>query len=347
VDLTTLVAAPTLTTFCGPGVGMAVCPTLGLLVTSNASNNTLSVFKLPRNCGRGEMSLLWVLGGTSSPGPMQFKFNFCATSFFCSSGWMAFTGLVDSRLLVVSDAGHRAVHVIDVVGRMHVGHVAAPGTLPGPRGVAARGSLVAVCSHNEHSCGFQRSIYIFEGSGATWAMVRVIGVDHRHGVCRDSCHLKGHLSFPRGLRFTADGVRLVVMEECHRRLSAFRVEDGSLVGHLGNMLPWADDLEECEGGWLMACPHTDSVEFLDEGDQKRARLLDDVRAPTSLALVRGLGLVVREFGRGGWLRVFATPDIIAMDSMSAERVEWMAAVNRGRVRRATPSSEGRKGTRRS
>ncbi len=57
---------------------------------------------------------------------------------------MAFTGPVTSRLLLLTDAGHDAVHVIDVAEGLHVGYVAAPGTIAGPRGVAARDSLVAV-----------------------------------------------------------------------------------------------------------------------------------------------------------------------------------------------------------
>ena len=47
VDLNALVSRPTLNTSCGTGLGMAVCPALGLLVTSKWSANTLSVFALP------------------------------------------------------------------------------------------------------------------------------------------------------------------------------------------------------------------------------------------------------------------------------------------------------------
>jgi hypothetical protein len=61
-----------------------------------------------------------------------------------ASGRMTFTGPATSRLLLLTDAGHDAVHVIDVVSRVHAGYVAAPGTIAGPRGVAAKGSLVAV-----------------------------------------------------------------------------------------------------------------------------------------------------------------------------------------------------------
>ena len=88
-DLSTLVPLPALKTDCGKGVGMAACPTLGLLVTSNYSNNTLSVFALPSGCPRSSdfipmgasrgagagLALVCTLGGASSPAPMQFKFS--------------------------------------------------------------------------------------------------------------------------------------------------------------------------------------------------------------------------------------------------------------------------------
>ena len=43
VGLDALVPLPALKTRCGPGFGMAACPGLGLLVTSNDNHNTLSV----------------------------------------------------------------------------------------------------------------------------------------------------------------------------------------------------------------------------------------------------------------------------------------------------------------
>ena len=61
--------------------------------------------------------------------------------------------------------------------------------------------------------------------------------------------------------------------------------------------------------------------------------------PSALALVPSLGLVVREYGNGGRMQFFATPDAIAMSSMSAVRVGWMVAVARSAAHRA--SSEAR------
>ena len=155
---------------------MAACPALGLLVTSNTDYNTLSVFALPRSSGAGAgagagLALVCTLGGASSPAPMQFKF---LDEHRYSSGWMTFTGPATSRLLLLTAAGHDAVHVIDVAGRVHAGYVAAPGAIAGPRGVAARGSLVAVSAWKKGDSG-DHVVRMFEGSGAMWTAVRVVG----------------------------------------------------------------------------------------------------------------------------------------------------------------------------
>ncbi len=62
--------------------------------------------------------------------------------------------------------------------------------------------------------------------------------------------------------------------------------------------------------------------------------------PTALALVPGLGLVVRDIASGGLVQVFATPDAIAMASMSVPRVAWMVAVTRGPVVESSWSTAG-------
>ncbi len=54
--------------------------------------------------------------------------------------------------------------------------------------------------------------------------------------------------------------------------------------------------------------------------------------PIALAVVPGLGLVVREH-IGFRLQVFATPDTIAMAAMSPVRVAWVGAVARAAARR--------------
>ncbi len=345
VELGSLVSVPALKTNVGRGEGgVAVCPTLGLLVTSSHSGNTLSVFALPRSSGAvagagagAGLSLVCTLGGASSPAPMQFKF------FDGSySGWMAFTGPATSRLLVVADAGHDAVHVIDVAGRVHVGYVAAPGTIAGPRGVAARGSLVAVSVWKGFGSG-DHVVELFEGSVATWTAVRVVA-----GGFGDPGRAVGQLRAPYGLRFTGDGTGLAVADRGNGRVSLFRVEDGSFVRHVVTGLDFPWDVEECGGGWLVACSGSYSVEFVggdvdggdvDGGGVVRASLGKygwgdgEFTGPVALSLVPGLGLVVREDGNGCRLQVFATPDAIAMASMSAARVGWLVAVARGAAHR--------------
>jgi hypothetical protein len=296
---------------------MAACPALGLLVTSNHNDNTLSVFALPRSSGVGGgagagagggagLARVCTLGGASSRAPMQFEFE----DEDGYSGWMAFTGPATSRLLLVTDVGHDAVHVIDVAGRVHVGYVAAPGTIAGPRGVAARGSLVAVSAWKKGDSG-DHVVRVFEGSGASWAAVRVVAGGFEGPGSADR-----QLNCPNGLRFTGDGVGLAVADWCNDRVSVFRVEDGSFARHVATGLDGPYDVEECEGGWLVACGNWSlhTIEFVDGGVGggavsrcslgKRGSGDREFDTPSALALLPGLGLVVREFYNDGRFQVF-------------------------------------------
>jgi hypothetical protein len=218
---------------------------------------------------------------------MKFKFE----DSHGWSGYMTFTGPATSRRLLLTDVGHEAVHVIDVAGRVHVGYVAAPGTIAGPRGVAARGSLVAVSTWKKGHSG-EHVVHVFEGSGAMWTAVRVVA-----GGFRGPGSADGQLHWPFGLRFTGDGTGLAVADVCNARVSLFRVEDGSFARHVATGLSEPFDVEECEGGWLVACcdpSHT--IEFVG-GGVGRASLGEAGKQfswPSALALVPGLGLVVRE-----------------------------------------------------
>jgi hypothetical protein len=250
---------------------------------------------------------------------------------------MAFTGPPAARLLLLTDAGHNAVHVIDVAGRVHAGYVAAPGTIAGPRGVAARGSLVAVSAWKRFDSG-DHVVRVFEGSGAMWTAARVVAGGFGGPGTAD-----GQLHVPYGLRFTANGTGLAVAEAGNDRLSVFRVEDWSFARHVATGLDYPRDVEECEGGWLVACYHSHTIEFVggdvDGGGVVRARLGKggsgdgQFSCPSALALVPDLGLAVREVENNGRLQFFATPDAIAMASMSAVRVAWLACVARAMTHR--------------
>jgi hypothetical protein len=114
----------------------------------------------------------------------------------------------------------------------------------------------------------------------------------------------GQLDCPRGLRFSGDGTGLAVAEYSNDRVSVFRVEDGSFARHVATGLRGPYDVEECEGGWLVACWGSDTIEFVGgdvgSGDVGRARLGKrgsgdgEFYNPSALALVPGLGLVVWE-----------------------------------------------------
>jgi len=255
---------------------------------------------------------------------MQFEFRDFFKSF--DSGYLAFTASAANRCLLVTDAGHDAVHVIDVVRREHAGYVAVPGTIKGPRGVAARGSLVAVSAWRA-PVFVEHTIQVFQGSGATWSLLRVLGSGFGSPGRAD-----GQFNVPWGLRFTGDddASAVVVADLLNCRVSMFRVSDGAFVRHVAK-LQYPVDVEEFEDGWLVACSGyaSQDIEFVNKGGRETLCSIRQYGAHlASLVAVCGVGLVARESFHGR-LRVFATRDAIHMAAMSACRVGWMAAVARG------------------
>lgn len=319
---------PVGTMACEAGYGIAASPALGLLVTSRWSN-VLDVFVLPVGGCPPTLAHVCTLGGDA---PMLFKFVDAVDCF--PSGYMAFA--TDHHLLVLTDVGHGAVHVIDVVAKIHVGFVAAPGTIAGPRGVTAKGSLVAVSAWSDLRHG-EHVVRVYEGTGAAWALVRVLAgrIGREDGV----------LSGPAGLRFTADGTGLVVADSFNNRVSLFCVQDGSFKRHVGTDFLSPQDVQECEGGWLVACGANRTITFVDGGTGQRQDLC--TRYPSALAMVPGPLLIVRErgtlilrtrgrprvieaSGRDARLKFFATHDAMAMAAMSTNRVAWMGAAIRAK-----------------
>ncbi len=310
------------------GYGLAVCPVLGLLVLSDVCKNTLLVLALPESSGGsgGDLILKNIRGGPGSPAPMQFKFS---GDMQGCSGYMAFTSGDDTTppLLLVTDAGHSAVHVIDMTAKpqMHVGFVCAPGSVLGPRCVASKGSLVAISTWKDHKIG-DHIVQLFEGSGSVWTPLRVLGGGFGHAA--------GQLYQPFGVRFSADGQRVVVADAGNGRVSTFFVADGSFERHLAQGLDYPIDIEECEGGWLAACWLTNTLEFIDGMDEGRVILSigpnenGTFKYPAALSLTSSLGLVVRQKLPVSPISVFATPDMVAMDAMSIMRVAWMGVVAR-------------------
>ena len=331
MDVSTLVPLPVRISpdFCcicgaeGSSIGVAVYQ--DLLVISCC--NKLQVFALPDDIARGtprELVPVRTLGGVA---PMEFEFRATApTGPFHPVNHMAFTdGGGGATLLLVADAGHDAVHVIDVVHGSHVGYVAAPGAIAKPRGVATRKSLVAVVSALRSAYHSDFVVRVFTGGGGAWTEVRVI--QHQPWV-------------PNGLRFSGDGMQLAVVDYRNCRLSIFCAQDGSLLRHI--MTPsWYSvypfDVEECDiaaskgngvrAGWVMC--HLGGLAAVANEDKAFTEEKRGFKfAPLALASVTGLGFVVRHHEG---VKFLATPDAVAMASMSLCKVAWMAAVCRGRV----------------
>jgi hypothetical protein len=192
---------------------------------------------------------------------------------------------------------------------------------------------VAVSASKELISG-DHVVVVYRGSGVVWEAVRVIG-----GGFGDPGPRDGQLKVPRGLRFSRGGSSICVADGCNDRISMFRVGDGGFVKHIATGVhnPW--DVEEVEGGWLVACFDSHTVQFVGDGGSGdgcgRPSLgvgSESFWNPTALAVVPGLGLVVREWSNGR-LQVFASPDTIAMAAMSHVRVAWMTAVVRATLRR--------------
>ena len=285
------------------GAGVAACQ--DMLVIS--SFNKLQVFALPEDIARGAPRVLVHMHTLGGVAPMEFEFG--CFYYDGQTGHMAFT---DGRLLLVTDAGQGAVHVIDVVHGAHVGYVAAPGSLSGARGVATRKSLAAISSWEEYHSSVNHSVHVFErdsdsGSGAcAWTAVRVI---------------RGQIDAPSGLRFSADGVRLAVADARNKRLSFFCAKDGSFCGHVTIGTWYPCDVEEWQGGWIVGLGSEGLVAVADNGAASGRSMV-----ARTLALVPGVGLVVRH---DTGVQFLATPDAVAMAAMSSCKVAWMAAVCRG------------------
>jgi DNA-binding beta-propeller fold protein YncE len=356
-DLGLLQPFRTLRTHTGFGEGLAACPSLGLLVTSDLNMASLSVWDLPSGAsgcnssggaGGGGLRLVCKLGGARAVGPMRFKF--CDGGGY--SGYLAFTPPVTTSharpLLLVTDAGHDAVHVVDVVGRTHEGYVACPGSIAGPRGVAASASttppLVAVSAWKESFCGDHVIILYRRNSVVVWETVQVIGGGFGRPGPRD-----GQLNRPHGLRFNGDGSVICVADRSNDRASMFRVDNGDFVRHIDTSLCYPKDVEEVEGGWLVACTCSHTVVFVSDGGDDGGgggwpslgkagggygSGDGELHNPVALATVPGLGLAVRDCWNGR-LQVFATPDTIAMltTNMSGIRIAWMSAVARAVLNR--------------
>lgn len=216
-DVSMLRRVGRLRTLCNHGIGLAACSTLGVVVTSSHADNSLSVWDADPTCSKRHagLRLVCTLGGEGSPDAIRFKFN----DDDVVSGYLAFTPF-DIRvymrpLLLVTDVGADAVHVIDVVERTHKGYLAAPMSIAKPRGVAVSltAPLAGVSAYDALSGRIEGLITLYQGRYPSWQVTRVI-----RGLGDNQ------LQIPLGLRFARDDLTIWVADVGHVR--AFRVQDG-------------------------------------------------------------------------------------------------------------------------
>jgi DNA-binding beta-propeller fold protein YncE len=113
--------------------------------------------------------------------------------------------------------------------------------------VAACAGLVAVSGWTEWNAG-DHAVTLY--AAGTWARVRVVGVGRGTGAG------DGQLNRPYGLRFSADGARLLVADYGPDRVCCFRVSDGGFAGVVASEgahgLSCPFDVVEVAGGVLVA-----------------------------------------------------------------------------------------------
>jgi hypothetical protein len=255
---------------CGGGIGLAVCPALGLIVTSNCEDSTISAYALAGPDHR----LLGTWGG-KAPGPLQFDFysggdasgGLCFTvpapaaggggggGAGAGAGGGAAAAAAPSPQLLVASHGTRRVVVLDMGGVGSGGGAPVPAGAfggagpddPAPRCVAACAGLVAVSGWTEGGAG-DHTVTLY--AAGTWARVRVVGVGRGRGAG------DGQLDRPYGLRFSADGARLLVADCRSHRVCCFRVSDGGFAGAVASEgahgLYGPFDVVEVAGGMLVA-----------------------------------------------------------------------------------------------
>ena len=112
------------------------------------------------------------------------------------------------------------------------------------------------------------------------------------------------LSSPVGVRFTVDGARVAVADMNNSRIVVLSVADGSPVGHVPTPGIGPRDVEEAEGGWLVATGGGHSVALVPAAGGEPIAVVGGVEGSGegqfsgvySLALVPGLGLLVPDAG---------------------------------------------------
>ncbi len=223
---------------CERGTGLAISTYFGVIAVGASSWACIRLYKLS--------TYEWLADICEDQDQDHLYLKFSSGHFT-----LAFSDVMPDGsppVLMVADLCLHAVHIVDVARLLHgvwrspddlflgfLGHATGPvsvqGPTPDPQGVATRGMMAAVSSWHKHDSG-RHAIYLFRRRStkkrAFWAVDRVI--------CHGRGPLDGYLSCPKGLRFTADGLSVVVADFGNNRVSQFAVSDGCFEQHLFHVM---------------------------------------------------------------------------------------------------------------
>ena len=178
----------------GNKYGMVVTPDGCYMAVSFINEHKLRVYRIEAN---GALTLLHTFGGYGA-GPKQFLYatNMC---------------LAPNGTLLVCDFGNNRLQELTGLGEAEPAHV---------RDInIARAATIAVHGDMVAFGTFDAPVVLL--SYASGAIIRTFG---SHGTGRGNIGAQ-----PGGLRFTLDGVYILVAEGTNKRLSKFRVSDGAFV----------------------------------------------------------------------------------------------------------------------
>lgn len=266
---------------CGVGLGLVANAEQGVMVLSNTTDGTLTVYTLD---AAGRFTLDPAVGIFGKRGSGELEFEFDAKDFY--GGLLCFG---EPGRAFVAEFGNNRVQYVDVLDRLFV-KMYGVGHLQGPRGVAYCPRFIAV---SESRPGISRiSMFALDG-----ALLRVIG-SHGTGA--------GELQTPMGLRFSPDMEEVIVADSANSRICKFRSSSGAFVGVAGGKAQGLDrplDVEVTPDGYFVANGNKSNLVQLSLDPAERHRVhcrpgkqYKEFTRPSAISVLSTGVLVVRDSG---------------------------------------------------